>query len=176
MPSHPTSRRFISILYAHLHVGLPSGLFLQVSQPKPSIHFFCVPYVQHMPLISLFFISHTLLPATMSRGTLTQFFPLNQLSEYKVCFIGWCAGCLGVWLVDSVTCWGPLQRGDLLWVQSLLIDFWLFIDEVSNLSLNLLTTQTMVTTGILPPTRKIPMVEPGIEPGTSWLVVRSSDH
>ena len=27
-----------------------------------------------------------------------------------------------------------------------------------------------------PPTRKIPMVEPGIEPGTSWLVVRNSDH
>jgi hypothetical protein len=27
-----------------------------------------------------------------------------------------------------------------------------------------------------PPSRKIPMVEPGIEPGTSWLVVRSSDH
>jgi hypothetical protein len=27
-----------------------------------------------------------------------------------------------------------------------------------------------------PPTRIIPMVEPGIEPGTSWLVVRSSDH
>ena len=27
-----------------------------------------------------------------------------------------------------------------------------------------------------PPTRKIPMVEPGIEPGTTWLVVRSSDH
>jgi hypothetical protein len=27
-----------------------------------------------------------------------------------------------------------------------------------------------------PPTRKIPMVESGIEPGTSWLVVRSSDH
>jgi hypothetical protein len=27
-----------------------------------------------------------------------------------------------------------------------------------------------------PPTRKIPMVEPVIEPGTSWLVVRSSDH
>jgi hypothetical protein len=30
--------------------------------------------------------------------------------------------------------------------------------------------------GDLPPTRKIPMVEPGIKPGTSWLVVRSSDH
>ena len=27
-----------------------------------------------------------------------------------------------------------------------------------------------------PPTWKIPMVEPGIEPGTSCLVVRSSDH
>ena len=27
-----------------------------------------------------------------------------------------------------------------------------------------------------PPTRKIPMVEPGIEPGTSWLAVRNSDH
>ena len=27
-----------------------------------------------------------------------------------------------------------------------------------------------------PPKRKIPMVKPGIEPGTSWLVVRSSDH
>jgi hypothetical protein len=30
--------------------------------------------------------------------------------------------------------------------------------------------------GDRPPTRKIPMVEPRIEPGTSWLVVRSSDH
>ena len=27
-----------------------------------------------------------------------------------------------------------------------------------------------------PPTRKIPIVEPGIEPGSSWLVVRSSDQ
>ena len=45
-------------------------------------------------------------------------------------------------------------------------------DEIPGgaLSLNLLTTQTMVTTG------KIPMVEPGIEPGTSWLVVRDPDH
>ena len=36
-------------------------------------------------------------------------------------------------------------------------------------------TQTMVTAGILP-FRKIPTVEPGIEPGTSWLVDRDSDH
>ena len=34
----------------------------------------------------------------------------------------------------------------------------------------------MVTTGILPPQGKSTMVEPGIEPGTSWLVVRSSDY
>ena len=38
------------------------------------------------------------------------------------------------------------------------------------LSLNLLTTQTMVTTRIFP------MAEPGIEPGTSWLVDRDPDH
>ena len=43
-------------------------------------------------------------------------------------------------------------------------------DEIPGgaLSLNLLTTQTMEG--------KIPMVEPGIEPGTSWLVVRDPDH
>ena len=44
------------------------------------------------------------------------------------------------------------------------------------LSLNLLTTQTMVTTGNLSLRGKIPIVEPGIEPGTSWLVVRDPDH
>ena len=44
-------------------------------------------------------------------------------------------------------------------------------DEIPGgaLSLNLLTTQTMFTTGIFPCKEKIPMVEPGIEPGTSWL-------
>jgi hypothetical protein len=30
--------------------------------------------------------------------------------------------------------------------------------------------------GGLPLQRKIPTAEPGIEPGISWLVVRSSDH
>jgi hypothetical protein len=30
--------------------------------------------------------------------------------------------------------------------------------------------------GDLPLQGKIPTAEPGIEPGTSWLVVRSSDH
>ena len=73
--------------------------------------------------------------------------------------------------------WGPLQRGEFCrGFNQLLIDVWLFVTEVSTLSLILLITQNMVTTGILPPTREIPMVEPGIEPGTSWLVARSSDH
>ena len=36
-------------------------------------------------------------------------------------------------------------------------------------------TQIMVTAGI-PPSGKISTVEPGIEPGTSWLVVRDSEH
>ena len=50
-------------------------------------------------------------------------------------------------------------------------------DEIPGgaLSLNLPTTQTMVTTGISLQ-GKISMVEPGIEPGTSWLVVRDPDH
>ena len=34
----------------------------------------------------------------------------------------------------------------------------------------------MVTMGVFPFQEKTHMVEPGIEPGTSWLVVRSSDH
>ena len=34
----------------------------------------------------------------------------------------------------------------------------------------------MVTMGVFPFEGKTHMVEPGIEPGTSWLVVRSSDH
>ena len=51
-------------------------------------------------------------------------------------------------------------------------------DEVPEgaLRLNLRTTQTMVTTGIFPLQGKIPVVEPGIEPGTSCLVVRDPDH
>ena len=34
----------------------------------------------------------------------------------------------------------------------------------------------MVTMGVFPFQGKTHMVEPGIEPGTSWLVDRSSDH
>ena len=34
----------------------------------------------------------------------------------------------------------------------------------------------MVTMGVFPFQGKTHMVEPGIEPGTLWLVVRSSEH
>ena len=34
----------------------------------------------------------------------------------------------------------------------------------------------MVTMGVFPFQGKTHMVEPGIESGTSWLVVRNSDH
>ena len=34
----------------------------------------------------------------------------------------------------------------------------------------------MVTMGVFPFQGKTHIVEPGIEPGTSWLVVRNSDH
>ena len=78
------------------------------------------------------------------------------------------------WL--SLVVRSPPARRSLSWIQSLLIDVWLLVTEVSTLNLIPLTTQTMVTTGILPLHGKIPMVEPGIEPGTSWLVVRSSNH
>jgi hypothetical protein len=70
----------------------------------------------------------------------------SQNTRYSM---SWCA----LWL----TWWRPLQRRDLLWVQSLLIEVlaprrWGF-----SLSLNLLTTQTMVTMGILPPQGKSPL-------------------
>ena len=76
----------------------------------------------------------------------------NQSISYSM---SWCAGCLS-W-------WGPLQRGDLCrGFNQLLIDVWLLVSEVSTLNLILLTTQTMVTTGILPLQGKIPMVELGL--------------
>ena len=69
------------------------------------------------------------------------------------------------WL--SLVVRSPPARRSLSWIQSPLIDVWLLVSEVSTLNLMLLITQIMVTTGILPPQGKIPMVEPGIETGTS---------
>ena len=46
--------------------------------------------------------------------------------------------------------------------------------EVPGGALNLISTN--YPDHGLPLSRKKNMVEPGIEPGTSWLVVRSSDH
>jgi hypothetical protein len=70
----------------------------------------------------------------------------NQSSRYSM---SWCAG----WLTNVVRT-APARRS-LSWIQSFLLDLWL-VNEVSTLSLNLLTTQTMVTTGILPLQGKSP--------------------
>ena len=78
------------------------------------------------------------------------------------------------WL--SLVVRSPPARGSLSWIQSLLIDLWLLVNEVSTLSLILTNYPDHGHHGDPPPTRKIPMLEPGIEPGTSWLVVRSCDH
>jgi hypothetical protein len=87
----------------------------------------------------------------------------NQSTRYST---SWCAG----WL----TWWSPLQR-DLLWVQSLLIE----ILAPRRLGFYLKSKSTNYPDHghheDPTPTREIPMVELGIEPGTSWLVARSSD-
>ena len=81
----------------------------------------------------------------------TEFFSLssvisNQSTRYSM---SWCAGCLS-W-------WGPLQQGDLCrGFSQILIDVWLLVSEGSTLNLILLTTQTMVITGILTPQGKFP--------------------
>ena len=81
-------------------------------------------------------------------GRRTKVFFSSVISNRTIRYsMSWCAGCLS-W-------WGPLQRGDLCrGFSRLLIDVWLFVSEVSTLNLILLTTQTMVTTGILPPQGK----------------------
>jgi len=53
---HPTSWRPILILSSHLHLGLPSGFFLQVSPPKPCPCLSPPPYMLHSLPISFFSI------------------------------------------------------------------------------------------------------------------------
>jgi hypothetical protein len=76
---------------------------------------------------------------------------------------------------DSLAWWGPLHRRDL--VSSITVDWFL---APRTWGFNLKSKPTNYPDhghhGDPPPTRKIPMIELGIEPGTSWLVIRSSDH
>ena len=81
-----------------------------------------------------------------------------------------------------VLCWlslvvrSPPARRSLSWIQST-VD-WCMVPR--NWGFDLKTNSTNYPDhghhGDPSPTRKIPMVEAGIEPGTSWLVARSSDH
>jgi hypothetical protein len=83
--------------------------------------------------------------------------------------MSWCSG----WL----SWWGSLQRGD---VSRGFNHFLLIFMAPRKWGFNLKTKTTNYPDHghhwDPPPTRKIPMVEAGIETGTSWLVVRSSDH
>jgi hypothetical protein len=79
------------------------------------------------------------------------FFLSSIISNHSTGYsMSWCAG----WLTDVVR--SPPARRSLSWIQSLLIDLRLLVNEVSTLSPNLLTTQTMVTTGIFPIQGKSP--------------------
>ena len=56
IPLQPTSWRSILILSSHLHLGLPSGSFPQVSPSKPCINLSSPPYALHAPPIPFFSI------------------------------------------------------------------------------------------------------------------------
>jgi len=58
MPPHPTSWRSILILFSHLRLGLPSGLFPSGFSTKTlyTTLFFPPPYVLHVPPVSFFSI------------------------------------------------------------------------------------------------------------------------
>ena len=117
------------------------------------------PRQYFQPYKGILLVSPTVSPL-MGHSSYLFFFPLsfvisNQNIRYSM---SWCAGCLS-W-------WGPLQRGDLCrGFSQLLIDVWFVVSEVSTLNLILLTTQTMVTTGILPPQGRSPLWSGESNPG-----------
>jgi hypothetical protein len=98
--------------------------------------------------------------------SLSQLVISNQNTRYSM---SWCAG----WL--TIVLRSPPARS-LSWIQSF-VD-WFMAPRKWGFNLKTKSTNCPDHGHHVdpPPTRKIPMVEPGIEPGTSWLVVRSSDH
>ena len=103
------------------------------------------------------------------------FFPLNQQSYYKVIYelMCWLSGSLNCRLPNVMR--SPPARRSL--VSSVTVD-WCLVPRRWGFYLKSKSTNypDHGHHGDPPPTRKIPIVEPKIEPGTSWLVVRSSDH
>ena len=86
------------------------------------------------------------------------------------------------WVLYDLMCWlslvvrSPPARRSLLWIQST-VD-WCMAPRKWGFDLKSNSTNYLDHGHHGDPafTRKIPMVEPGIEPGTSWLVARSADH
>jgi hypothetical protein len=56
MISHSIASRYALILYSHLLLCLPSGIFPQVSTPKPSTLLSSPPYVPNAPPVSFFLV------------------------------------------------------------------------------------------------------------------------
>ena len=111
------------------------------------------------------------LPSHWGRNIVWGFFFLfrNQQSE-------------STWVLYELVCWlsvvvrSPPARRSLSWIHST-VD-WCMAPRKWGFYLKSKSTNypDHGHHGDPPPTRKIPTVEPGIEPGTSWLVARISDH
>ena len=86
------------------------------------------------------------------------------------------------WVLYELMCWlslvvrSPPARRSLSWIQSTVDSCMAPRKWGFDLKSNSTNYPDHGHHGDPPPTRKIPMVEPGIEPKTSWFVARSSDH
>ena len=86
------------------------------------------------------------------------------------------------WVLNELMCWlslvvlSPPARRSLPWIQST-VDWYMAPRKWGfDLKSNSTNYPDHGHHGDPAPTRKITMVEPGIEPRTSWFVARSSDH
>ena len=107
---------------------------------------------------------------------------LMSPAAIKCFFFSSVIGNQSTWVLYELMCWpslvvrSPPARRSLSWIQST-VDWcmaphrWGF-----DLKSNSTNYPDHGHHGDPSPTRRIPMVEPGIEPGTSWLVARSCDH
>ena len=135
--------------YAKGYMKLRKLILIAIPHPFSSLKRVCCSNITQFLMDQ--FLNTMLWKINLSRSFQSFFFLIsNQNIMYR----------LMCWLPGSLNCRIPnVMRSPPAWrslVSSITVDFWLLVDEVSTLSLNLLTTQTMVTTGILPTQRKFP--------------------